>query len=31
MGRVKDGRAVEHWGGLDFGALMAQLGVAQAA
>jgi predicted ester cyclase len=31
MGRTKDGKAVEHWGGPDVGALMAQLGVSQAA
>jgi hypothetical protein len=31
MGRTKDGEAFEHWGQLDVGALMAQLGVSQAA
>jgi predicted ester cyclase len=31
MGRIKDGKAFEHWGGPDIGALMAQLGVSQAA
>jgi predicted ester cyclase len=31
MGRTKDGKAIEHWGAPDIGALMAQLGVAQAA
>ena len=31
IGRMKDGKAIEHWGGPEVGALMAQLGVAQAA
>ena len=31
IGRMKDGKAIEHWGGPDPGALMAQLGVTQAA
>jgi predicted ester cyclase len=31
IGRMKDGKAIEHWGGPDIGALMAQLGVSQAA
>ena len=31
IGRTKDGKAIEHWGAPDIGALMAQLGVAQAA
>ena len=31
IGRMKDGKAIEHWGGPDVGALMAQLGMAQAA
>ena len=27
IGRMKDGKAIEHWGGPDIGAIMAQLGV----
>ena len=29
--QAKDGKAIEHWGGQDVGALMAQLGVSQVA
>ncbi len=31
IGRMKDGKAIEHWGGPDIGAIMAQLGVDQTA
>jgi predicted ester cyclase len=31
IGRMKDGKAIEHWGGPEIGTLMAQLGVSQAA
>ena len=31
FGRIKDGKAIEHWAPMDVSSLMAQLGVSQAA